>query len=101
MLIKYTSISHLMINSKEIEDHKLKESESESKRERIGDGDFSRFYGHERLQFWQKFSGQGSSNSLTSKFNKNRVPKPNPQGGGCNGSSIPISQRCGKSHSRK
>ncbi|WMV14234.1 hypothetical protein MTR67_007619 [Solanum verrucosum] len=49
----------------------------------------------------KKFSGQGTSNAPTSNFNKNIMSNPKPQGGGCNGSSISICQRCGKSHSRK
>ncbi|WMV13973.1 hypothetical protein MTR67_007358 [Solanum verrucosum] len=36
------------------------------------------FSGQGRSKFWQKFLGQGSSNSPTPKFNKNMVSNPNP-----------------------
>uniref|UniRef100_M1DT04 Gag-pol polyprotein n=1 Tax=Solanum tuberosum TaxID=4113 RepID=M1DT04_SOLTU len=35
-----------------------------------------------------RFSGQGSSNDPTLKFNKERMSNPKPQGGGGSGSSI-------------
>ncbi|WMV32405.1 hypothetical protein MTR67_025790 [Solanum verrucosum] len=52
-------------------------------------------------QFRQSFSGQGSSNSATPKFNKYRASKPKTQGSCGNVSPIPTYQKCGKNHLRK
>uniref|UniRef100_M1DII2 Gag-pol polyprotein n=1 Tax=Solanum tuberosum TaxID=4113 RepID=M1DII2_SOLTU len=59
------------------------------------------FGGQGHSQFRKKFSSQGSSNVMTSNFNKDRVSNPMPQDGGGNGSSIPGCQKCNKSRSGK
>ncbi|WMV14397.1 hypothetical protein MTR67_007782 [Solanum verrucosum] len=103
MLIKEKDISRFMKHAQQIEKENFKEKEREYKRARIGNGDFShsRSGGHGHPQFWKKFSSQGSSNAPTSNFNKYRVSNPKPQGGGANGSFIPIFQRCKTTQSRK
>ncbi|WMV50500.1 hypothetical protein MTR67_043885 [Solanum verrucosum] len=77
MLINEMEISCLMIHAQQIEEEKLKERLREEKREKTG-----------------------SYNAPNHKFNKDRVPKPKPQGGngGGNGSSVPTCQKYGKSH---
>ncbi|WMV37913.1 hypothetical protein MTR67_031298 [Solanum verrucosum] len=57
--------------------------------------------GHGRPQFRQSFSGQGSSNAMAPKFNKENVSNHNPQGGDGNEYFIPTCQKCLKSHSGK
>ncbi|WMV13803.1 hypothetical protein MTR67_007188 [Solanum verrucosum] len=47
---------------------------------------------------WSFSTGQDSSNSPSSKFNKDRLSNPRPQRSSGNGSSIPVCKKCGKSH---
>ncbi|WMV33475.1 hypothetical protein MTR67_026860 [Solanum verrucosum] len=80
------------------------ERAKESKRAKTSDGYFShsRSDGHGHPQFWQKFSGQVSSNALDPKLNTNRVYNPKPQvGNDGNGSSNPTCPRYGTNHSGK
>ncbi|XP_049349489.1 uncharacterized protein LOC125814083 [Solanum verrucosum] len=66
MLISDMDISSLIVHTQQIEEHKLKKKSREAKRANTGDGNFShaRSDRHSRLRFQQKFSSQGSSNSL-------------------------------------
>ncbi|XP_049357062.1 uncharacterized protein LOC125821721 [Solanum verrucosum] len=100
MLFHGIDIARLMIHAQQIEEEKLKERSRETKRSRIGDGNFShaRSDGHGRPRYRQRFSGQGSSNSP--KFHKKRVSNPKPQGGG-GGSSLPNCAECGRNHECK
>ncbi|KAK6787876.1 hypothetical protein RDI58_016401 [Solanum bulbocastanum] len=60
-----------------------------------------RSVGYGRSIFQQRFLGQGSSNSQTSKINKNRVSNPKPQGGNNGRSSMPTYTRYGEKHNGK
>ena len=94
MLIKKMYISHLMTHAQKIEEEKLRDKSSESKRARTCHGYFShsRCGGHVHCQLLNNFSGQGSWKSQAPKFNKDRVSNPKSQGSGGNWYFIPTFQ---------
>uniref|UniRef100_M1D9Z3 Gag-pol polyprotein n=1 Tax=Solanum tuberosum TaxID=4113 RepID=M1D9Z3_SOLTU len=102
MHIHDMDISRLMVHAQHIEEEKVKKRSREAKRAKTGDGYFShlRSDGHGRSRFRQRFFGQGSSNA-PSKFNKNRVSNPKPQGGNGSWSLLPNCARCGMKHEGK
>ncbi|WMV14113.1 hypothetical protein MTR67_007498 [Solanum verrucosum] len=74
----------------------------ETKKARIGDGNFShsRSDGHGHSKFRQRFFYQDSSNAPP-KFNKDRVSNPKPQRRNGSGSSLSTCDRCGRKHEGK
>ncbi|WMV24166.1 hypothetical protein MTR67_017551 [Solanum verrucosum] len=89
------------LEMREAKEEKLQKKSREAKKAKTGDSDFShsRSNGQGCSRFRKGFFGQGSSDAMAPKFNNDRVSKPKPQGGNC--SSVPIDQKCGKSHLRK
>ncbi|WMV57912.1 hypothetical protein MTR67_051297 [Solanum verrucosum] len=77
--------------------------EMRGKKAKTGDGDFShlRSCGHGRSKLWQCFSCQGYSNAPTSKFNKEDMSNPKPQGGNGGGCFMTTCTSCGKKHDVK
>uniref|UniRef100_M1DGP0 Gag-pol polyprotein n=1 Tax=Solanum tuberosum TaxID=4113 RepID=M1DGP0_SOLTU len=100
MLVNDMDISRLMVHAQQIEEEKLKGRSREAKRAKTGDDNFSRSNGHGRSMFRQRFSSQGSSNA-PSKFNKDRMSNPKPQGGNCSGSLLPTCAKYGRKHEGK
>jgi len=98
LLMHDMDISCLLVHSQQIDEEKLKERSRVAKRERTDDGNYShsRSGGWGHLRFWQRFSGQVSSNA-PQRSNNERVSNPKLQGD-CNKSMIPTCAKCGRNH---
>ncbi|XP_055802647.1 uncharacterized protein LOC129871704 [Solanum dulcamara] len=100
MLIREMDIYKLMNYVEQVKSEKIKVKNREFKRPRIDDSEFShgKFVSDGRPCFYQKYSGQVSSNATTPRFEKDRVHNTKPQGGVPMVQATPACKKCGRNH---